>query len=272
MTPAGFQKIIRDWYRRRGRHDLPWRKTRDPYRILVSEIMLQQTQVSRVIPKYREFLAAFPTLRALDTAPLERVLAVWQGMGYNRRAVHLKRLARILLTEHGGRVPSDLALLRRLPGVGESTAGAVAAFAFGRRTPFLETNIRRVYLHRFFRRSRRVPDRAILKKIAATLPRQNMREWYYALMDYGATAFSGIENPNRRAKSYSRQPPFAGSRRELRGRILTAVIRAGALPLRQLEVRLRSSVKTVYSIRSAVRALEREGLLVSRSNRIAVPR
>ncbi|MBI2625725.1 A/G-specific adenine glycosylase, partial [Candidatus Parcubacteria bacterium] len=150
VKPVQFRKLIWSWYRRNGRHDLPWRTTRDPYRILVSEIMLQQTQAGRVIPAYRAFTSAFPTVRALARAPLARVLRVWQGLGYNRRALHLKRLAETVIREHGGRLPADPSLLRKLPGVGPATAGAVAVFAFNARAAFLETNIRRVYLHFFF--------------------------------------------------------------------------------------------------------------------------
>lgn len=272
MARKAFQRRIWSWYRRHGRHDLPWRRTRDPYAILVSEVMLQQTQVSRVIPKYREFIQRFPTVQALDEAPLGRVLAVWQGMGYNRRAAYLKRLAHAITTEHGGRIPADPAALQKLPGIGSATAGAVAAFAFGRRSPFIETNIRRAYLHNFFPRRRNVGDREILKKIAVTMPQKNIREWHYALMDYGALALKGIVNPNRRAAAYSRQPPFAGSRRELRGRILAAVIREGTLPFPALENLLQSGQKPAHSIGSVVAALTREGLLVETAGHIAVPR
>lgn len=279
MTPPQFQKLIRGWHQRHGRHDLPWRKLprslpagRQAYAILVSEVMLQQTQVSRVIPKYREFLRCFPTVQALDAAPLGRVLALWQGMGYNRRAAHLKRLAHAITAEHGGRIPADPAALQKLPGIGSATAGAIAAFAFGRRSPFIETNIRRVYLHYFFPRRRNVGDREILRKIAATMPQKNIREWYWALMDYGALALKSISNPNRRSAAYSRQPPFAGSRRELRGRILAAVIREGTLPFPALENLLQSARKSPHSVRSVLAALTREGLLVEKDGRIAVPR
>lgn len=152
---------------------------------------------------------------------------VWQGLGYNRRAVHLKRLAEIVVAEHDGKIPSDPEELRTLPGIGAGTAGAVAVFAFNKRVAFLETNIRRVFLHHFFPRRCQVSDARVLSKIASVLPRRNIREWYYALMDYGAGALREIENPNRRSAQYTRQSAFAGSNRELRGRALAAVIAAG---------------------------------------------
>ena len=144
-----FQKVIWQYYHNYGR-DLPWRRTRNPYRILVSEFMLQQTQVERVIPKYRAFLKQFPNFGALDRASLTEVLKAWQGLGYNRRALMLKKLAARIVEDYEGRLPADPKLLDELPGIGKGTAGAIAAFAFNIPVPFIETNIRRVYLHFFF--------------------------------------------------------------------------------------------------------------------------
>ena len=144
-----FQKIVYDYYRIHGR-DLPWRKTRNPYRILVSEIMLQQTQVERVIEKYKQFLAAFPNFSALADAPVRTVLTVWQGLGYNRRALALRSLAKTVMAEYTGRLPSDPETLITLPGIGKYTAGAVAAFAFNKPVVFMDTNVRRVFIHDFF--------------------------------------------------------------------------------------------------------------------------
>lgn len=288
MTVRKFQEMIRAWYRHHGRHDLPWRKFprslparlaeapaklagRQAYRILVSEVMLQQTQVSRVLRYYPRFLGAFPDLRALDRAPLPRVLRAWQGMGYNRRALYLKRLAHIIMAKYAGRIPRDPAALRELPGIGPATAGAIAAFAFGKRVAFLETNIRRVYLHFFFPYRRHVADREIFHEIRRTMPGHDPRQWYYALMDYGALALKGVENPNRRSAGYTRQPPFAGSRRELRGQIITTLIREHGIPLRALEERVRSGFKTSHAIRNTVAALTREGLLVRKDGRVTIP-
>lgn len=233
MTATTFQSQIRTWSRAH-RRDLPWRRTEDPYRILVSEVMLQQTQVNRVLPKYRSFLRLFPTIETLARAPLRHILGAWQGLGYNRRALYLKRLARIVVRDYSGRIPADSELLRQLPGIGQGTAGAVCVFAFGRRIAFLETNIRRVFIHFFLRHRRRVRDAEILAKIEQTLPQRNIREWYYALMDYGALALKHAPNPNQRSAHYAKQPPFQGSRRELRGRILSAVVEAGRIKKERL--------------------------------------
>lgn len=233
MTVTKFQARIRTWSCRH-RRDLPWRRTEDPYRILVSEVMLQQTQVSRALPKYRSFLRLFPTIEALENAPLSRVLRIWQGLGYNRRALYLKRVASIVVRDYNNRIPRDPELLRRLPGIGPGTAGAILAFAFGKRVTFLETNIRRVFIHFFFGNRRRVRDAEILAKVKQTLPRKDIREWYYALMDYGALALRNTPNPNRRSAHYAKQPPFKGSQRELRGRILSVVVEAGRIKKERL--------------------------------------
>ena len=272
MEVETFQRVIRSWYRRNGRHDLPWRRTHNPYNILVSEVMLQQTQVSRVIPKYREFLAAFPTIQALHRAPLSSVLRVWQGMGYNRRALYLKRLADIVVRSCKGSIPSDPEALTKLPAVGKATAGAIAAFAFGKRVAFLETNIRRVYLDRFFKHRRRVRDADILATIKETLPRRGIRAWYYALMDYGALAFGRIRNPNRRSAHYARPKPFKGSRRELRGTILRVVVSGTPLTPDGLRTHLRPRHRhTLHfrrTIRNTVDQLIREGLIEKRHGHI----
>ena len=219
----GFRDAVWVHYRKHGR-DLPWRHTHDPYSILVSEFMLQQTQVARVATKYTEFLTAFPDVESLAQAPLEEVLRVWQGLGYNRRALNLKRLAEAVVAEHQGRIPRDAAALRRLPGVGPATAAAVAAFAFGDAHPFLETNIRAVYLHHFFPGRTGIGDAELMPLVEATLDHDDPRSWYYALMDYGSTLKRTLENPSRRSRHHTRQSPFEGSRRQLRARALRAVL------------------------------------------------
>lgn len=159
-------KSLLRWYRRRGRHSLPWRHTNDPYRILVSEIMLQQTQVDRVIPKYRAFLKRFSTLDKLAKTPASAVLRTWQGMGYNRRALYLKRLAEICVTKHGGRVPTTYEALRALPGVGDYTAKAVLAFACNKPVALYDTNIRRIFARVFFcKNPSAVKEKLIVRRI-----------------------------------------------------------------------------------------------------------
>lgn len=220
---ADFSLTVLAYYQAHGR-DLPWRRTRDPYRILVSEIMLQQTQVPRVLVKYEEFLAAFPTIGALAAAPLEAVLRVWQGLGYNRRARSLKRLAGIVTSELDRELPRSVPQLLRLPGVGPATAAAVAAFAYGDAHPFIETNIRAVYLHHFFPDRRDVADREILPLVEATLDRTDPRSWYYALMDYGVEIKRTQPNPSRRSRHHTQQSPFSGSKRQLRAQVLRVIL------------------------------------------------
>jgi A/G-specific adenine glycosylase len=223
-----FRRKVLDRYARQGR-DLPWRKLVTPYRVLVSEIMLQQTQVERVIGRYREFLAVFPDLPALAKAPTAKLLKLWSGMGYNRRALALKALAQKVVADHGGRLPSDPELLRKLPGIGPYTAGAIAAFAFNRPVIFMDTNIRRVFIHEFFRDREGVRDDELLPLLEQTLPRKDSRTWYNALMDHGTMLKREHGNPNRRSAHYSRQSRFEGSNRQVRGAILKALVKKAPL-------------------------------------------
>lgn len=219
-----FRKAIWAYYKAHGRHDLPWRTTDDPYAILISEVMLQQTQVARVEGFYEKWLKKFPDFASLARAGTADVLAAWQGLGYNRRALALKRLAETVCREHGGRLPQDRPALEALPGIGKGTSGSLMAFAFNRPEPFIETNIRRVFIHFFFPRARRgVTDAEISRYIERTLDRKRPREWYWALMDYGASMPKDARigaNPNRRSAHYRKQAPFRGSEREVRGKIL----------------------------------------------------
>ena len=223
---SAFRERVLGYWREHGRHDLPWRLTRDPYAVLVSEVMLQQTQVARVVPHFERWMEAFPTPDALAAAPLEAVLEYWQGLGYNRRAVALTRAAEQIARDHGGEVPRDYDTLLGLPGVGPATAAAVLAFAYGEARPYVETNIRSVYLHEFFADAADVPDAAILPLVEATLDRDDPRTWYYALMDYGVHLKRTGPNPSRRSRHHTRQSAFEGSHRQLRARIVRAVMAA----------------------------------------------
>jgi len=246
---------------------MPWRETRDPYRILVSEVMLQQTQVDRVREKYASFLDAFPDLPALAAAPLERVLAAWQGLGYNRRAVALHRMAQILLNEHGGRVPDDTEALAALPGIGPATAASIRAFAFEAPVAFIETNIRRVFIHEFFPGRDRVTDAEIVPLVTAALEPNTPREWYYALMDFGAALARQIPNPNRRSGAYVRQAPFAGSDRQVRGAILRALVGGGALTGAGI---VRAAGGDRERVMRLLVALEREGFVQREGRRFGI--
>jgi A/G-specific adenine glycosylase len=225
LTPEAihvFRTTIYAYYEHHGRQ-LPWRETDDPYCILVSEIMLQQTQVLRVLEKYEEFIRTFPDFTTLAHASVQEILKVWQGLGYNRRALALKKTAEVVVSHYSGVLPAEPAELRKLPGIGPYTAAAIAAFAFNRPVMFIETNIRTVFIYCFFHDQTAVKDREILPLIEQTLDTSNPRRWYYALMDYGAMLKQQYHNPNRRSAQYQKQTPFKGSNRELRGMILRAL-------------------------------------------------
>lgn len=229
LRPAqvkGFRTQIWAFYRVCGRHDLPWRATKDPYKILVSEVMLQQTQVVRVQEKFPQFLLAFPTIEALGKASLAEVLSVWVGMGYNRRALALKRCAEKVVLVYAGKIPKERAKLEALPGIGPYTAGAIRAFAFDEPEVFIETNIRRAFIHQFFGGQKGIGDKEILPLVEQTLDRTQSREWYSALMDYGAQLPKlARKNSNTQSKHYAKQSTFKGSLRELRGKIVRVLER-----------------------------------------------
>ncbi len=222
MTPHEantFRKLVYAHYKKHGRHFLPWRNTDDPYRVLVSEIMLQQTQVRRVMGKYEEFTRAFPNVQSLAKAPLKKILRAWQGMGYNRRARYLKEAAVAIVKRHGGHVPRDEDALKKLPGIGSATAAGVVVFAYNAPALYLETNVRSAVIHHFFPRKKKVHDRDVMRVVEKIMDRRHSRRWYEALLDYGA-ALKEKSNPSRRSAHYAKQPPFKGSERELRGKVL----------------------------------------------------
>ncbi|MDH4100099.1 MAG: ArsR family transcriptional regulator [Nitrospirota bacterium] len=220
---ANFRAAVYDYYREHGR-PFPWRETQDPYRILVSEIMLQQTQTDRVAGKYDKFIARFPGFASLAAAPLPEVLALWSGLGYNRRALSLKKLAETVMEQYDGTLPSDPRRLLELPGIGSYTAAAIAAFAFNQPSVFIETNIRAVFIHFFFGDAEGVHDREIMPLVEQTLDKDDPRTWYYALMDYGVMLKKLHTNPSRRSAHHKKQSPFKGSNREVRGWILKALL------------------------------------------------
>jgi A/G-specific adenine glycosylase len=219
-----FRTKVWDYYHGHGRHDLPWRQAGkggfDAYHVVVSELMLQQTQVSRVIAKYHLFLERFPTVHSLAEAPLGDVLRAWSGLGYNRRAKFLWQTALSVTQNYHGIFPGQRNELIKLPGIGSNTAGAILAYAYNRPAVFIETNIRTVYIHHFFHDRANVTDKAILELVAETLDSEYPREWYWALMDYGAYLKQSLGNPNHRSTTYTKQSTFQGSRRQIRGRVL----------------------------------------------------
>ena len=262
-----FQKLVYDHYHRNGRK-LPWRKTRNPYKILLSEIMLQQTQVKRVIEKYKEFLHRFPTLESVARAPLRAILETWQGLGYNRRAVALKKLATIIVDGYGGRIPPDIELLKALPGIGVATAGAVCAFSFNKPAVFIETNIRSVFIQHFFQDRDGVKDSEIFPLVEQTLDAKRPRQWYYALMDYGVALKEQHPNPSRRSAHYAKQSPFEGSLRQVRGMILRALVKDPGMTEAALVKEINRDVDRVGK---CLQQLSQEGLILKKGKRFFIP-
>jgi len=238
-----FQKIIYTYYRNHGR-EMPWRAHITPYRIVVSEIMLQQTQVSRVIEKYNTFIKTFPNWKSLATASQADVITAWQGLGYNRRALFLHRMAKIIVEKYKGKLPSDEKELQKLPGIGVHTAGSICAFAFNMSTTFIETNIRSVYIHHFFSDARDVSDKEIYPYVKEMCDEKNPREWYWALMDYGTMLKKEVGNPNKKSKHYSVQKKFEGSHRQIRGAIIKLLTKRKKISQEELSAFLKREHKT----------------------------
>jgi len=257
MRQNDFIALIWGFYEEYGRYDLPWRNTKDAYAILVSEIMLQQTQVDRVIPKYLSFLTKFETVTALARASQEALLREWKGLGYNRRALNLKRTAEILTKDFGGVVPSETIALTSLPGIGPYTASAIQVFAFNQPSLVIETNIRTVFIKHFFSKNsqEKIFDKDILPLIEKTLDHKRPRDWYSALMDYGAYIKKTEGNLSRRSKGYRRQSSFKGSNRENRSRILELLLEKPRT--------LRDIIRTVKDERTEknIEALAKEGFI-----------
>ena len=211
--------------------DFPWRRTHDPYEVLVSEVMLQQTQVQRVEKRFESWLERFPTIDALAAAALPEVLDEWQGLGYNRRAIALKRTSDIVSGELGGVVPIEHDDLVALPGIGPATAAGVRAFAHGIPGVYLETNVRAVVIHELFPAADVVADRDIVPILQATVDSDDPRRWYYALLDYGAHLKRTMPNPSRRSKHHAVQSRFEGSRRQKRAWLLRFALERGLVDL-----------------------------------------
>jgi len=253
-----FRNDIYEYYGKESR-SFPWRSTSDPYRILISEIMLQQTQTFRVMGKYERFLEAFPDFSALAQADLASVLTFWQGLGYNRRALNLKKTAEIVMRDFGGRLPDSPEELTTLPGIGHATAGAILAFAFNHPVVFIETNIRRVFIHCFFQDRQDITDREILPLVEGTLDRNNPRQWYYALMDYGAMLAKSVPNPNRKSAHYSKQTKFEDSDRQIRGMIVKMLVTESPVMEKKL---IETLGKETSRVKHILAELVNEGFIV----------
>ena len=297
------QPTLLAWFAASSR-DLPWRQTRDPYRVLVSEIMLQQTQVDRVVPKYLAFLELFPTAAALAAAPTGEVIRAWAGLGYNRRAVNLQRACRLVTDELGGVFPNSVAGLRALPGIGPYTAGAVACFAFEQDVGFLDTNIRRV-VQRVFVGPEPAAEPELVALAAAAVPPGQGWAWNQAIMELGALVCTAanpqcwrcplqlwcqdyatrraadeqvftVAAPPRRSIAEKRETPYAGSKRFYRGKIIAALRALGPLESHTLAT-LGPLTKPDFApdelewLRELAAGLARDGLLVLDDDRVRLP-
>lgn len=255
-TIKDFQKLVWNFYKKNKRN-LPWRETHDPYKILVSEVMLQQTQADRVVPFYERWIQRFPNVKTLAKANFSQIYPFWKGLGYNRRALALQKLARVVLDTHQGKLPLGLEDLQALPGIGPYTARAISIFAYNRPLTCIETNIRRVFIHHFFADKNNITDKEILEiaeRACPAKPEGRSREWHWALMDYGAMLGTTLSlskggNPNRRHKNYAIQSKFEGSLRQVRGRVLKSLA-DGPKNSRQLK-----------APKAVLQALEKEGFI-----------
>lgn len=257
-----FQDVVWNYYSANGRNELPWRQPTkngqiDPYHVLVSELMLQQTQVNRVIPKFNAFLVRFPTVEALAQSELSAVLTAWSGLGYNRRAKFLHQAAAIIVTNCNGLIPGTQKELVALPGIGPNTAAAIISYSFNEPIAFIETNIRTVFLHHFFIDQDVVADSALIPYIEASLDVSDPRGWYWALMDYGTFLKSTIGNISKKSKHHTVQSVFEGSRRQIRGRVVKYLLKQPRTKFELEQLIVDERLPTVLN------DLVREGLIAS---------
>ena len=255
MSDDEFRELVWEQGRKLYR-DMPWREDPSPYKVWVSELMLQQTQVGRVVPKFLAFMQRFPTVDVLAESSLADVLVMWSGLGYNRRAKFLWQAALEISLRFDGELPSARKEIESLPGIGPNTAAAILNYAFEVPTPFVETNIRTVYFHHFFDGQSKVDDRELLEVVERTQDSEHPREWYWALMDYGALLKSTLGGRLDMSKHYKRQSPLVGSLREMRGRIVRE------LTTRSLsEEALKRAVDADARFVPALEDLTREGMI-----------
>jgi A/G-specific adenine glycosylase len=259
MDRDQFKKRVWSFYAENKRV-FPWRHEIDPYKVVVSEVMLQQTQTGRVVEKYNAFMNRFPTVHHLALASFTDVLLYWNGLGYNRRALFLHKLSQIVVEKHQGTIPADEQFLVELPGIGKATASSICAFAFNKPVVFIETNIRTVFLYHFFPLQEGVDDKQLFPLIEEVVDLENPRDWYYALMDYGVYLKQSLPNPSRKSKHHTKQSKFQGSDRQIRGAILRALLEHKKLVFDQVLGLLKSTEE--QRIRDIIQTLVKDGLIV----------
>lgn len=265
MNIAEFNSTLQKFYKQNKRI-LSWRETIVPYHVVITELMLQQTQVPRVQVKFPEFISAFPNFVTLAQASNTDLLRVWQGMGYNRRALYLREIAKIISQKHNGSIPQNPDILDEMPGIGPATARSIIVYTYNKPELFIETNIRRVFIHHFFADKEGILDTEILPFLEQALDKTNPRNWYYAIMDYGTYLGKTIPNPNRKSKHYAKQSKFEGSNRQVRGSILKELIKGGQ-NREELVERLGFEEEKVYVV---LRELEKEGFIAEKMGKYSI--
>lgn len=261
QTATGFRRKIFRFYDRHGRKSLPFRLTIDPYAIAVSEIMLQQTQVERVVPKYQDWIERWPDWKALAAATPQQLLAAWSGLGYNRRAIYLGRMAQAVVSEHEGRLPESLDELVKLPGIGPYTSRAILIFAFNKPLATVDTNIRRVLIHELDLPHSISPGE--LQQVADDLlPKHRSREWHYALMDYSR---GGLPYTETSVRPLTTQSKFEGSIRQIRGEIIRRLTAQSSVRLGTIA---RTLGRDMADVEKAVIGLEKDGMIVRRGTTV----
>lgn len=260
-----FQQKIYDFYTQNKR-DFSWREDITPYRIVVSEIMLQQTQTARVKEKFENWIRIFPDFQTLAKAPQALVLKHWQGLGYNRRGVALHTISKLVMDNHNGILPANIATLQTFPSIGPNTAGSIAAFAFNMPTIFIETNIRTVFTCEFFTGKTEISDKELIPYIQATLDTKNPRDWYYALMDYGVHLKKLLPRINSASKHYAKQSTFKGSKRQIRGHIIKILTQFHQLSYQDIIMITKEALPlNPYSIQTVIQDLLSEKLIYQKN-------
>jgi len=256
-----FRLKILNWYKKNKR-DLPWRTTTDPYKVLVSEIMLQQTQVDRVIPKYIAWIKKFPDFKSLAKSSLKDVLHYWSGLGYNSRALRLQKLAKDIVNNHKGKLPRNEDILLKLPGIGPYTSRSVLIFAHNKNIGTVDTNIRRIFIHEF-NLDEKISDKQLMDLSYEVVPENKSRDWHNALMDYGATYLTSRKTG---IKPKTTQPKFKGSKRMYRGMILKLLLQA---PKTKNQLQKECQKEKTF-IESIINQLKQEGLVKTKGNKVSI--